>query len=120
MDMVRHNDVTADRDIVMVRFIAKTAEQLMYLLPRKNGAPLVSVEGHKIKWPNGGEQKFESRWTPGAIDSCFVVHGRMRSNHKVFVAAIIFGSYFLNGIAGKRKGAPRANRVHTPSLDKPG
>jgi hypothetical protein len=55
MDVIGHDNVTADSDILNLRPLAELSERLMDFTTRENSLASMSIEGHKIKWPDGRE-----------------------------------------------------------------
>jgi hypothetical protein len=53
--VIRHDYVSADRDIVIIRALAERKKRFIYLGSRKNGAPSVGVVGDEIERPDGRE-----------------------------------------------------------------
>lgn len=60
--MIRHQDISTDRDTMFRCAQTKGAEYVMDFRPREQRAALVGIEGQKIERPTLGKNLFQSRW----------------------------------------------------------
>jgi hypothetical protein len=70
MDVIRHDDIAANGNVVPLCTFAKGTEGFLDLSTCEQMPSRMCIEGDEVEWPNGGEKQFKpSRtfWEIGAV-----------------------------------------------------
>jgi len=65
MNVIRHDDIAANGNVVIFCARAKRTKDLVDLFASEKPKSRVCIEGNEIEWTHGGEEQFKPSWAFG-------------------------------------------------------